>query len=228
MSASRGTPRTDPATARLAGWIAPAVEAAGYDLEELVVTPAGRRSVVRVVVDRDNGVTLDDIADVSRAVSDVLDGNDDGMGRTPYVLEVTSPGVDRPLTQQRHWRRNTGRLVTVPVGPGGSGDPVTGRITAVDDAGVELAVEAQGKPGAKKRPPTPRHVPWAELGAGRVQVEFGRATAGDDVVTDDDLDEDDLLDELVDDDMHHDDMDDPGHDEDVVRGSAPRARGGAQ
>ncbi|MGY1754397.1 ribosome maturation factor RimP [Blastococcus sp. SYSU D01042] len=224
MSASRGTPRTDPATARLAGWIAPAVEAAGYDLEELVVTPAGRRSVVRVVVDRDNGVTLDDIAEVSRAVSDVLDSNDDGMGRTPYVLEVTSPGVDRPLTEQRHWRRNTGRLVTVAVGPGGSGDQVTGRVTAVDDAGVELAVEAKGKPGAKKRPPTPRHVPWAELGAGRVQVEFGRATAEDDVVADDDLDEDDLLDELVDDDMD----DDPGHGEDVVRGSAPQARGGAQ
>ena len=93
MSASRGAPRTDPATARLAGWIAPVVEGAGYDLEELVVTPAGRRSVVRVVVDRDAGVSLDDIAEVSRAVSEVLDTNDDGMGRTPYVLEVTSPGV---------------------------------------------------------------------------------------------------------------------------------------
>ncbi len=225
MSASRGTPRTDPATARLAGWIAPAVEGAGYDLEELVVTPAGRRSVVRVVVDRDTGVTLDDIAEVSRAVSEVLDTNDDGMGRTPYVLEVTSPGVDRPLTEQRHWRRNSGRLVTVTVGPGGAGDQLTGRITAVDDAGVTLAVEAQGKPGAKKRPPTPRHVPWGELGAGRVQVEFGRATPEDDVVADDDLDEDDLLeDELIDDDMDED----PEHDDDVAHGSAPQARGGAQ
>jgi ribosome maturation factor RimP len=224
VSASRGTPRTDPATARLAGWIAPAVEGAGYDLEELVVTPAGRRSVVRVVVDRDTGVTLDDIAEVSRAVSDVLDSNDDGMGRTPYVLEVTSPGVDRPLTEQRHWRRNTGRLVTVAVG---AGDHVTGRVTAVDDAGVELAVEAQGKPGAKKRPPTPRHVPWAELGAGRVQVEFGRAVPGDDAAADD-ADEDDLLDdELVDDDV--DDVDDdPERGGDVARGSAPQARGGAQ
>jgi ribosome maturation factor RimP len=92
---ARGTSRPDPATARLAGWIGPVVDAAGYDLEELVVTPAGRRSVVRVVVDRDQGVTLDDIAEVSKAVSDVLDTQDDGMGRTPYVLEVTSPGVDR-------------------------------------------------------------------------------------------------------------------------------------
>ncbi len=178
MSASRSTRRPDPATERLTGWIEPVVGGAGYDLEELVVTPAGRRSVVRVVVDRDTGVTLDDIAEVSRAVSDVLDAHDDGMGRTPYVLEVTSPGVDRPLTAPRHWRRNVGRLVTVGVGPQGSVEQVTGRITAVDDtAGVTLAVEAKGKPGAKRRPPQPRQVSWAELGAGRVQVEFGRADA---------------------------------------------------
>jgi ribosome maturation factor RimP len=178
VSASRSTRRPDPATERLTGWIEPVVGGAGYDLEELVVTPAGRRSVVRVVVDRDTGVTLDDIAEVSRAVSDVLDAHDDGMGRTPYVLEVTSPGVDRPLTAPRHWRRNVGRLVTVGVGPQGSVEQVTGRITAVDDAaGVTLAVEAKGKPGAKRRPPQPRQVSWAELGAGRVQVEFGRADA---------------------------------------------------
>ena len=179
VSGSRGTHKPDPATARLAGWIGPVVDGAGYDLEELVVTPAGRRRFGRVVVDRDEGVTLDDIAEVSRAVSEVLDANDDGMGR-PYVLEVTSPGVDRPLTEHRHWRRNVGRLVTVAVGPAGSADEVTGRITAADDAGVTLAVEAKGKPGARKRPPTPRQVPWAQLGAGRVQVEFGRAEPGED------------------------------------------------
>jgi ribosome maturation factor RimP len=174
VSATRGTRRPDPATARLAGWIEPVIGAAGYDLEELVVTPAGRRSIVRVVVDRDRGVTLDDIAEVSRAVSAVLDDNDDDLGRSPYVLEVTSPGVDRPLTEQRHWRRNVGRLVAVAVGPDGAGEQLTGRIVAVEDIGVTLAVEAQGKPGAKKRPPTPRQVPWGELGPGRVQVEFGR------------------------------------------------------
>jgi ribosome maturation factor RimP len=158
----------------LSGWIEPVVGAAGYDLEELVVTPAGRRSVVRVVVDRDEGVTLDDVAEVSRAVSAVLDENDGDLGRSPYVLEVTSPGVDRPLTEPRHWRRNTGRLVTVAVGPEGGAEQITGRVTAVDDAGVTLAVEPQGKPGAKKRPPTSTAVPWSLLGAGRVQVEFGR------------------------------------------------------
>src|SRR3954469_2174271 len=136
VSASRGSPRTDPATSRLAGWIEPVVGSAGYDLEDLVVTPAGRRSVVRVVIDRDEGVTLDDIAEVSRAVSAALDENDGELGRGPYVLEVTSPGGDRPLTEPRHWRRNPGRLVTVAIGPSGGLEEVTGRITAVDDAGV--------------------------------------------------------------------------------------------
>lgn len=189
VSGSRGTHKPDPATSRLAGWIEPVVGGAGYDLEELVVTPAGRRSVVRVVVDRDRGVTLDDIAEVSRAVSEVLDANDDGMG-PPYVLEVTSPGVDRPLVQPRHWQRNVSRMVTVSVGPAGHTDEVTARITAVDDTGVALAVEARSKPGAKKRPPTARHVPWAELGPGRVQVEFGRSGADEDDLDGDALEDD--------------------------------------
>jgi ribosome maturation factor RimP len=166
--------RTDPVATRLAGVIGPVVDAAGYDLEELVVTPAGRRSVVRVVVDRDEGITLDDVAEVSRAVSAALDEDDAEFGGLPYVLEVTSPGVDRPLTEPRHWRRNTGRLVSVGVGSAGSVEQVTARVLAVDDTGVSLAVEAKGKPGAKKRPPTQRHVAWPDLGAGRVQVEFGR------------------------------------------------------
>jgi ribosome maturation factor RimP len=175
-------PRTDPVATRLAGLVAPVVEAAGYDLEELVVTPAGRRSIVRVVVDRDAGVTLDDVAEVSRAVSAALDEHDGGFGSTPYVLEVTSPGVDRPLTEPRHWRRNTGRLVTVAVGPAGSAEQVTARVLEVDGDGVTLAEEAKGKPGARKRPPTRRQVPWQQLGTGRVQVEFGRGRAGDDEV----------------------------------------------
>ena len=205
----------DPAATRLAGWIEPVVGAAGYDLEELVVSPAGRRSVVRVVVDRDEGVTLDDIAEVSRAVSDVLDAHDDGMGRTPYVLEVTSPGVDRPLTEPRHWRRNVGRLVTVGVGPQGAVEQVTGRITAVEDAGVTLGVEAKGKPGARKRPPEPRQVPWAEMGAGRVQVEFGRPDRDDsDAPHGDEHDEHDDEHRDQSDDLHDDDLvDDPADDD---------------
>jgi ribosome maturation factor RimP len=176
VPASRGTRAPDAATARLTGWIEPVVVSAGYDLEDLVVTPAGRRSVVRVVVDRDEGVSLDDIAEVSRAVSAVLDEKDGDLGRAPYVLEVTSPGVDRPLTEPRHWRRNVGRLVTVAVGSDREREQLTARVGHVADDGVVLLVESKAKPGAKKRPPTRRSVPWAELGTGRVQVEFGRPT----------------------------------------------------
>ena len=144
---------------RLASLVEPAVAAAGYDLEEVAVSPAGRRRVVRVVVDADGGVSLDDVAEVSRAVSAVLDEHDDLLGSAPYVLEVTSPGVDRPLSEPRHWRRAVGRLVRVPV----DGRTVEARVTGADAAGVELDT------GARRS----RHG-YAELGPGRVQVEFAR------------------------------------------------------
>jgi ribosome maturation factor RimP len=143
---------------RLAGLLEPAVRAAGYDLEQVTVSPAGRRRVVTVVVDADGGVSLDDIADASKAVSGVLDEHDDLLGGAPYVLEVTSPGVDRPLTEPRHWRRAAGRLVKVPVG----GRTLEARVLGADDDGVEL--DANGEH---------RRYGWDELGRGKVQVEFG-------------------------------------------------------
>src|SRR3954462_10521395 len=97
---------------------------AGYDLEDVTVPAAGRRSVVRVVVDQDGGIDLDAVAEVSRAVSDALDGSD-ATGSAPYTLEVTSPGVDRPLTEPRHWRRAVGRRVSAQVRDQCS---VTGRV----------------------------------------------------------------------------------------------------
>lgn len=145
-------------TARLREVVQPVVVVAGYDLEEVTVSPAGRRSVVRVVVDRDGGVDLDAVAEVSRAVAVALDDTD-VLGAAPYVLEVTSPGVDRPLTEPRHWRRNVGRLVTT--------DGVTGRIVGTTDTGVTLDVEGDR-----------RDVPFGEIGAGRVVVEFRHAEDG--------------------------------------------------
>jgi ribosome maturation factor RimP len=135
----------------------PVVGEHGFDLEDVVVTPAGKRRMLRVVVDQDGGVDLDDIARVSTAVAAALDERD-AMGGAPYVLEVTSPGVDRPLTEPRHWRRALDRLVSV--GIAGVGDR-TGRVVAVDDDGVDLDVD-----GSRVR------VPWADLGRGQVQVEF--------------------------------------------------------
>lgn len=221
----------DEVTVRLTGWVEPVVAAAGYDLEELVVRPAGQRSVVRVVVDRDAGVSLDDVAQVSRALSEVLDAQDEALGRSPYVLEVTSPGVDRPLSLPRHWRRNAGRLVTVAVGPERAREQVTSRVLRVEDDGVVLSVEKGGtKKGQVRRTVGERLVPWAELGEARVQVEFTRPAGhrdaalvyeaddhGDDEHEDDDHEDDehgsdeddtDTDDELDDDDLSHDELDD--------------------
>jgi ribosome maturation factor RimP len=111
----------------------------GVDLEDVEVERAGRRHVVRVVVDRDNGVDLDAVAEVSRAVSEVLDSPElTDVVPGPFVLEVTSPGVDRPLTEDRHWRRAVGRLVEVDLADGTS---TTGRITQVDGDIVTLSTE---------------------------------------------------------------------------------------
>ena len=86
----------------------------GVDVESVEVQKAGRRHVVRIVVDRDGGVDLDLVAEVSRRASELLDSPSlSDLLTGAFVLEVTSPGVDRPLTQPRHWRRAVGRLVVL-------------------------------------------------------------------------------------------------------------------
>jgi ribosome maturation factor RimP len=154
-------PRTGSELARL---LEPVVAEAGFDLEDVLVVPAGRRSQVRVIVDGDDGVSLDDIAVVSRRVSEALDESD-VMGSAPYVLEVTSPGVDRPLTHPRHWRRATGRLVRAALS---GGEEITGRVTAADDAAVVLDTDSRE-----------RRLGYDELVRGLVQVEFNRRPAAD-------------------------------------------------
>src|ERR1700728_4367614 len=144
---------------KLAGLIKPVVTAAGMDLELVRVIVAGRRRLLRIVVDSDHGVSLDDAADVSRDISVLLDAHN-ALGDVPYTLEVSSPGVDRPLTEPRHWRRARGRLVRVKVTGEG---PVEGRLLAADADGVTL-----GLPGGERR------FPYADMGAGSVQLEFGR------------------------------------------------------
>jgi ribosome maturation factor RimP len=156
---------------RLLQLLGPVVEGAGLDLEDVSVSAAGRRSVVRVVVDRDGGVPLDDVAEVSRQVSaalDELDAAEPGVLGASYVLEVSSPGVDRPLTAPRHWRRSTGRLVKAVLRDGGD---ATGRVVRADggeDGGVVLDVDGEQ-----------RTVPYAEVARGVVQVEFQRTTPDD-------------------------------------------------
>jgi ribosome maturation factor RimP len=137
----------------------PVVSAEGLDLEDVTVTQAGKRRLLRVIVDRDGGVSLDDVADVSQAVSTALDA-DDVMGQTAYTLEVSSPGVDRPLTEPRHWRRAAKRLVKAEMR---DGTVVEGRVLAADESGVDLDVA-----GATRR------LDYEDLARGRVQVEFRR------------------------------------------------------
>jgi ribosome maturation factor RimP len=166
--------------------------ASGLVLEAVTVQAAGRRRVVRVVVDLPDeatgGVPMDAVASVSQLLSQRLDASD-AMGGAAYVLEVTSPGVDRPLTERRHWARARGRLVTAQLRSGGSR---TGRLEEVGDSGVVLA----GEPLA-----------WEDLARGRVEVEFSRpagseapADAADDEAAEDDLDDldDDETDETDD------------------------------
>lgn len=159
--------------ARLRDVIEPLARSAGYDLEDLSVVRMGRRHVVRVTVDRDGGVGLDAVAELSRDISHGLDDAESAAGEFiagEYQLEVSSPGTDRPLTEPRHWRRNVGRLVTVRLG----GNPVTGRLVAADDTGATLAVDDV----------VTTH-PYADLGRGRIEIEFNRL---------DEVDDDDMVD----------------------------------
>ncbi|MGH8895402.1 MAG: ribosome maturation factor RimP [Actinomycetes bacterium] len=148
----------------LLGLLGPVVSAKGLDLEDVVVTPAGKRRMLRVVVDQDGGVGLDTVAEVSTAVSTALDDSD-AMGGAPYVLEVTSPGVDRPLTEPRHWRRARTRLVKASLADGST---AVGRIADVGIEAVTLEVDGVLTP-----------IPWADVTTARVQVEFNRAKVGD-------------------------------------------------
>jgi ribosome maturation factor RimP len=133
--------------------------ALGVDVEAVEITPAGKRRVLRVAVDKDGGVTLDDVADATREVSRVLDDSD-VMGEQPYTLEVTSRGVDRPLTLPRHWRRNNDRLVKVTLEDGSA---VTGRITSSNEVAATLDVEGAA-----------HEVTYDQVAKALVQIEFNR------------------------------------------------------
>jgi ribosome maturation factor RimP len=146
-------------TDRLAAVLGAHVEALGLDLEAVDLSKAGKRSVLRVAVDKDGGVDMDDIAEATKAVSAVLDDSD-LMGSGAFTLEVSSPGVDRPLTHPRHWRRNVTRLVKVDLV---DGETVTGRIVAADESGATLDVEG-----------TEQVVSYEAIAKAKIQIEFKR------------------------------------------------------
>ncbi|RST13054.1 ribosome maturation factor RimP [Streptomyces sp. WAC05374] len=150
---------------RLRGLLEPLVSAKDLDLEEIEVSRAGRRRMLRIIVDSDEGVELDACAELSRAISDKLDETD-AMGDEEYVLEVSSPGADRPLTEHRHYVRATGRLVKFQLHEAGD---LVARILSVDDEGLDLEV-----PGVKGRKPTARRVTFGDIAKARVEIEFNR------------------------------------------------------
>ncbi|KAB8161633.1 ribosome maturation factor RimP [Streptomyces sp. 3MP-14] len=150
---------------RLRELVQPLAAEHAMDLEEVKITTAGRRRVLQVVVDTDDGVGLDACAELSRQVSEALDARD-VMGGAPYVLEVTSPGAERPLTEHRHYRRSIGRLLWLRPHQGAD---VVARLVGVDEEGIDVEV-----PGEKGRKPTPRRFAFAEIARARVELEFNR------------------------------------------------------
>lgn len=140
--------------------VEPVLASRGVDLEDVSLTSVGRREVVTIVVDRDGGVDLDVIAEVSTEISGVLD-QPPSLFSGAYVLEVTSPGVDRPLTEARHWRRAVGRLVTV---ERATAPTMTGRVIAATSTGATIAM-ADG---------SEETVEFPEVSSARIEVEFDR------------------------------------------------------
>lgn len=143
--------------------VADAVAQAGFELEELVVQQAGRKQVVKVVVDGEDRIELDQVADVSRAVSKALDERDDVLAGA-YTLEVTSPGLDRPLTKPRHWRRARLRKVAVKQADA----KFLARVGDADDDGVELLADGQL-----------RRVAYTDIEHAVIEVEFSEPPAAE-------------------------------------------------
>ncbi|HKS02534.1 MAG TPA: ribosome maturation factor RimP [Arthrobacter sp.] len=164
----------NPEAERLRSLLEPTVQAHRLYLEDVAIQIAGSNRIVHVVVDlpqeETGGVSLDVIADISKELSDILD-NDPGTDSRPYDLEVSSPGVGRPLTEPRHWHRARGRMVTVNVI---QDENVTGRISSVDDAGVTIVPEIAVKKGMKPRQGDPVKLPFDKIRSGKVEIEFSR------------------------------------------------------
>ncbi|MBA0126176.1 ribosome maturation factor RimP [Haloechinothrix sp. YIM 98757] len=149
---------------RLEPIVADAVSGVGFELDALDVQQAARRKVVKVVVDSDDGVGLDEVADISRAVSARLDEHDHLLAGS-YTLEVTSPGLDRPLTAQRHWRRARYRCVRVTPT---QGQEFTGRVGHAGEHAARVLVGSQI-----------RDVRYADVAHATIEVEFKQPPSED-------------------------------------------------
>lgn len=162
---------------RLTEFLRPTVEQHNLLLEDVEVRIAGSHRTLHVVVDLPDegveGVSLDTISEVSQSVSNALD-NDPGDDGRPFNLEVSSPGVSRPLTQPRHWRRNIGRLVDIKLV---DGEVLEGRLTDANEASVSVKPFLPVKKGTKPKFGDDREIPYDKIRKGTVQVEFAHGDA---------------------------------------------------
>ena len=109
--------------------ITPALEALGFYLEDVTITSAGRRSMLTIIVDGDTHLSLDQVTSATKAIGEIVESIQ-SLGETPFTLEVTSPGLDRPLTKVRHWQKNINRLVKVVLQ---DGSEIKGKIKDVNE-----------------------------------------------------------------------------------------------
>jgi ribosome maturation factor RimP len=143
--------------------VTPAVSDLGFYLEDVHVATPGSHRIVTCIVDGDASLNLDQVTSVSRVISELLD-EAAFMGETPFTLEVTSPGVDRPLTQPRHFAKNVDRLLKIIKL---DGSEVTGRILSNTDKDVTLTVTV-------KKETIEQNVSLADIKRAVVEIEFNR------------------------------------------------------
>lgn len=143
--------------------VTPAVSDLGFYLEDVHVATPGSHRIVTCIVDGDASLNLDQVTSVSRVISELLD-EAPFMGETPFTLEVTSPGVDRPLTQPRHFAKNVSRLLKIIKL---DGSEVTGRILSNTDTDVTLTVTV-------KKETIEQSVSLADIKRAVVEIEFNR------------------------------------------------------
>ena len=143
--------------------VTPAVSDQGFYLEDVHVATPGNHRIVTCIVDGDVSLNLDQVTSVSRVISELLD-EAAFMGETPFTLEVTSPGVDRPLTQPRHFAKNVDRLLKIIKL---DGSEVTGRILSNTDNDVTLTVLI-------KKESTEQTVLLSDIKRAVVEIEFNR------------------------------------------------------
>lgn len=148
---------------QIAELVTPSIEAAGFFLEDINIVSPGNHRIVTCIVDGASALNLDQVTSASKIISELLDAAV-FMGETPFTLEVTSPGTDRPLTLPRHFAKNQSRLLKATLN---DGSVTTGRITESSDLSVTLEV-------VEKKETTLVEIMLVDIKRAVVEIEFNR------------------------------------------------------